>query len=442
MGIKDILLNEKVSKLDIEQALKNPNIRIGAEFEFRIQPFLEKYKKENEKFKRINDMEDEYNTYDDAFEEWADDPDNNEMPTLPKWAEEEGFTSGDDIPPPSELFPHLNIKPKNLWNKLIKEFLPVKKLPFSNYVIKYDHLYKSQSNWIIKPDGSLGLSGIEIVSPILTLDEFMRITPKVFEFIDNIKGSEVGEDCGFHIGVSLNNIPDLSKSLDITKLSVFMDEGYIYKYFKTREYNNYAKSAFDSIQRINIKETSPDLLKHLIDEKLLKRDYPSSHYMAINIEHLESANKYIEFRYLGATDYHRKWDRIKTIIAHYIYNLSISCDPTYKNKEYRLKLSRILNKIQLFTIVVKMNKMLKDIINMNDNEISKLSKEWKETWLVWNSLYLYKEAVDKDVEGTSARKAFGRLCLMLDVDYDNLIWDFKNYGPNYMSRYILRKNRR
>ena len=440
MGIRDILLNEKVSQKEINDALNNQNIYIGAEFEFRIPAFVDKYKEKLDNYEKLQEMLGDYEDYNEAFEEWNDDPDNNEMPELPQWAIEHGYEAGEEIVPPEELYPHYEVNNEKMFNKLIKEFLPLKKLPFSNPIISADSYNKSASQWVIKPDGSLGLSGVEIVSPVLPLKEFLKICPKMFEFIDEI-GGEVGDDCGFHISMSLKNVTDLGNQLDITKLSLFMDEGYIYNFFKTREFNSYAKSAHDAVNRSLIGLNAPKLAEHLIDEDQMKKDfmkkskskgkdnekfaYSNEHYMAINIEHLFSANEYIEFRYIGGENYHRKWDRIKTITAHYIYDLSLACDPSFKKKEYETKMARVMNKIQFFTICIEMSKILENIENgeldKNDYDVK---SEWNNLWQSWNALKLYKEAVDNDKNSTNAKKGFERMCAMLGVTEDDVIWDY------------------
>lgn len=419
---KDVLL-EKVSKLEITDALNNPNVLIGAEFEFKILPFLERYKKFVNRYDKANDLTSEFLEYEEALERYAEDPDNNEMPNLPPGVEERGYDMGDDLPDVLEVFPELKINTKMLFDKLIREFIPLKKLPFKNYMISPDaHAKTGPTQWAIKPDGSLGLAGVEIVTPVLPLKEFLSICPKVFEFISNdIKGSEVGEDCGFHLSISLKNIPDLSAALDITKLSLFTDEGYIYNFFKTREYNTYARSAHTAVHQNMIKIHAPKLATQLVDEPELKRAFSASHYMAINIEHLETANKYIEFRYVGGQDYHRKWDKIRSILAHYIHDLSLACDTTWKMKEYQKKLQRLINKVELFTVVIEMNKML------IDDPDSYKTKEFKGLLKSWHSVKMYKDEVDKDLNGTGPKKGFEKLCIMLGVNPNKLQWDFSEY---------------
>lgn len=422
MTFKDILL-EKVAKNEIETALKNPNIMIGAEFEFTIPPFLERYEKEVEMFERLQDMEEEQLKYDEALDAWLAIPNNKEpLPNLPEWAVEQGFELGEEVPPPDELFPELTqVTYEKMFKRLVKHFINLETLPFKNMIVSGNHNTKSTTKWVIKPDGSLGLSGVEIVSPVLPLREFLQVTPKMFEWMNNMN-VEVGEDCGFHISMSLKNIHNLGEALDITKLSLFLDEGYIYYFFATREFNTYARSAHDSISRTLINKNSPKLAEKLIDTTSMKKKYPADHYMAINIEHLMTKNEYIEFRYIGATNYHRKWDRIRTIIAHYVYDLSLACDPTWKKKEYEHKLARLLNKIQLFTVVTEMTKMKLD--TDADRSDPEFRKNWKSLWESWKALYQYKEAVDRDIENEHGRKGFLRLCAMLDIKENDLIWNF------------------
>lgn len=424
MGIKDILLSEKISKMEINSALKSTNVMIGAEFEFNIPKFEEKYNDIIEKFDQMQTMEIEQLDYDEAFEQWMAIPNNKApLPKPPEWALEAGYEYGEEIPPPTEIYPELKVHKDEVFRLLIRKFVNLESLPFKNMIVSPDHMKKSATKWVIKPDGSLGLSGLEIVSPILTLKEFLQITPKMFEWIETM-GGEIGDECGFHISMSLKNVTNLGEALDVTKLSLFLDEGYIYNFFKMREFNTYAKSAHDTVSKAFIAMNSPKLAEQLIDEFEIKKKYPKEHYMAINIEHLGSANEYIEFRYVGGNNYHRKWDRIKNIVAHYVYNLSLACDPTFKKKEYEHKMARLLNKIQYFTVCAEMTKMISD--TEIDRKSSQVKKEWANLWNTWRSLYHYKEAVDKDKKTEHGRKGFLRMCAMLGIKEGNMIWDFSN----------------
>lgn len=422
MGIKDFLLNEKVSKSEIDKALKSTNIQIGAEFEFTVPKFEEKNRELIDKIDELEEMEAQQIEYEEEFDAWMAIDNNKEpMPLPPQWALNAGYEIGEEVPPVDEIFPEVRYDVDKVFRQLIKKFINLETLPFKNMIVSSDAKTKSAKKWVIKPDGSLGLSGVEIVTPILPLNEFLQITPKVFEWINNIQG-DIDDKCGFHISMSLKNVKNLGQSLDITKLSLFMDEGYIYNFFKMREFNSYARSAHDTISRSYINMNAPKLTAKLVDEQSLEKEYPSDHYMAINIEHLNSANEYIEFRYLGGANYHRKWDKIKSVIAHYVYDLSLACDPTYKKKEYEHKMVRLLNKIELFSVCTEMTEMLQD--ETLDRKDPDVRKQWKSLWETWKSLYQYKEAIDADKETAHGRKGFLRMCAMLGIEENEIIWDF------------------
>jgi len=422
MGIKNFLLSEKVSKSEIDSALKSNNVLIGAEFEFTMPKFEEKYEEIIDRFDKMQDMEQEQLDYDEKYDQWLSIPNNPEpFPMPPQWALDAGYEIGDEIPPPGEIFPEMKTDKYQLFRTLVKEFVNLETLPFKNMIVSTDHNKKSASKWVIKPDGSLGLSGVEIVSPVLPLREFLQVTPKMFEWINNMQG-DIGDECGFHISISLKNVPNLGDALDITKLSLFLDEGYIYNFFKMREFNTYARSAHDTISRSFISQTAPSLAEKLIDEPTMKKKYPADHYMAINIEHLNSANEYIEFRYIGGAQYHRKWDKIKSIVAHYVYNLSLACDPTFKKKEYEHKMARLVNKIQYITVCAEMTKMITD--KDLDRTDPQVRDEWKTLWTTWKALYHYKEAVDRDVKTEHGRKGFLRMIHMLGIKESDVIWDY------------------
>jgi hypothetical protein len=422
----NFLLNEKVSRDEIADALSSKNVMVGAEFEFIIPDFSNDYYDDLMKIYKVGKKEDVFQEYDDALELWQKDPKNNSMPELPDWAKRLGYKPGDEIVPSKKVDTStLNPKIKELWNILINDYLMVKDPPFPKPHITMDNKAKSGSKWIVKPDGSLGLAGVEVVTPVLTLQEFLSVTPKVFEYINKFGDGAITNDCGFHISISLKNVSHLGEKLDITKLSLFLDEGYIYNFFKMREFNTYAQSAFDAVRGAIISQANPHLMKELVDEEKLKKGYSDSHYMAINIEHLDTKNEYIEFRYIGGKNYHHKWDRIKAIVAHYVHTLSLACDPTFKVKEYESKMARVLNKIQFFTVCIRMTEMVESVTDKK--ELMK-SNEWGNLFSVWSALKEYKSSlINKGFdEKGSGKRGFDRLCRMLKIDPKDIIWDFTN----------------
>ena len=373
------MISEKVSKRDVDIALSNPNVRIGCEFEFIVPAFDEKYGKLAKMwiewdayYQRFEAWESSTEEYENAGEEEGYDP-----PEIPKWAEEMGYDSGDEIPNPFELFKLPSFDITKFFKLNVKEFLPLNKMPFSNYIISDNNMTKSTTKWVIKPDATLGPSGIEIVSPILTIDEYLDICPKMFDFIE--KYGATNDSCGFHISISLKNVSNLSKTLDVVKMAMFLDEEYIYNFFKKRRDNDYARSAHKAVKLGASKSEIEDFIKDNIDVTKLRKAIPNTHYEAINIEHLSDLpeKQYIEFRYIGSGDYHKKWNEIKRITAHYIWALSIGNDPEFKKKEYMLKLNRLMLKYDLFTKLKRLDIMDKE--NKQDTpEYNVISKQVKQ----------------------------------------------------------------
>lgn len=359
------MLNEKISKREFETVLNNNRVRVGCEFEF-IVPIFDK--REKERIKKINYMEaveGAINQYDQDLQDWSDEGMTGKAPKIPPILKklDPSLQDGDEIEfeDYDEIFRDVQIDKVDLFKLLVKDFLNIDKvLPSSSYIISSNPKKRDSNKWIIKPDGSVGLSGVEVVSPILTLKQFLEICPKMFNHIRMF--GDTNDSCGFHISISLDGIGDLSRTLDVIKLVLFTDEEYIYKSFEMRKFNEYAKSARSELL-FNLGK-----VKEFININKLKIEYNKGHDMAINIEHLDMKNKYIEFRYLGGSNYHKKWDEIRRIFVMYVYALSIGCDPEYRKKEYILKLNRIINKISLFMTL----KQLSDKDSFDDKEIKKI----------------------------------------------------------------------
>jgi len=208
--------------------------------------------------------------------------------------------------------------------------------------------------WAVETDSSLSEGGVEIKSPPLPLKEFIKVCPKMFKWISDVGHTD--SSCGFHIHMSLKNISNLESNLDIMKLILFTDEGYIYKFFKDREDSTYAHSMKKKVESATLSKKDWD---QFVDYKKLRSLVYSEHYNGISWQSIE--DNHIEFRYLGSNDYHRKWDKIKVIIAQYGYNLNLACNPAFKQKEYILKTRRLFNKIEdriMSRVHMSINKMI------------------------------------------------------------------------------------
>lgn len=83
------------------------------------------------------------------------------------------------------------------------------------------------------------------------------------------------------------------------------------------------------------------------DYKTTMRNTPAEKYLGINFSHIfknDGSNR-IEFRYLGGPDYDKKYQKIVAAMGRYSAYLSIAFDENSRKKEYIQKLIRIQNKI-------------------------------------------------------------------------------------------------
>lgn len=372
-------INEKVSKKEINEVLTATDVVAGAEFEIKLNEDL---------FHHLMDEYDERvrysEEYDRNYEEWEDElaiwkeEKNNKRLDFDDMASKKFLIIDDDYieyadnlmkaweednPEPFE--PEMPNDYVSKWNRrdareYVKDALDfdviedivvnqLKRVPGINSI--------NVNEWEIHEDSSLEGLAAEIVSPPMSLQDFLKFCPKIFDLINDIGFTD--DECGLHIGMSL---PGRMNKVDITKLILFTDENYIWKKFSGREVNNYVIHMQETIReemwknRISLGTQSARVdkiskLKKMIKESDMDLDYVTSHYQGINAEHLTSSNPYIEFRYMGGSNYHNKWNDVKNVIAQYAFNLKLSCDPNFKKKEYIAKCTRILNKLEAWAVM-------------------------------------------------------------------------------------------
>jgi len=203
----------------------------------------------------------------------------------------------------------------------------------------------SEKGWEAKPDGSLESGGVEIVTPTLPLPEIIEITEDVFEWIKT--NGSTDSSTGFHVHMSMND----GAELDSLKLLLFTEEELVYKYFEERRNNTYAQS----IKTGHINALEPftiENVKALAKKEKLAKEMNTEKYQGLHLIDLE--NNHVEFRYMGATDYHKKFKEVRIVIANYAYWLSIASDPNFKRKEYIQKANRLtnyFNKLYLHNVI-------------------------------------------------------------------------------------------
>jgi hypothetical protein len=306
-----------MTKREVEKFLHSPNIKIG----FEVEVIVPRFEKEHTKAIKAAYLEQD---------QWL--KRGGRAPSLPDWARKMGYKAGDTIPDPLDLSSENNLK----MMRAMATYFRADKLPFE-HKIKGQYQYSNHKSWLIKPDLTIGFSGLEMSSPVLSMWEFLYIVPKVFKHIDKYN-CKTTNDCGFHIGISFTD-PNWVKELDAIKMGLFVDEKFIYEHFPMRRKNEYAESIHADIKEI-VYCRGDQIIDGLERKRKRKPRFTDDHHKAINIEHLIEKNKYIEFRYTGGKDYHKKWGVIKEIIAMYIKAMNIARTDE-KQEEYL----RMLNKL-------------------------------------------------------------------------------------------------
>jgi len=283
----------------------NNNVRIGVEFEFTVPNISDVDRKSMSKWTEISTAYFEFDQYEDLYGRYID-GELEHPPEIPMYAKNLGYDVDDDIPDPDEVMR----KPKNEFLSLVSKYLNIDHTwPFFNPIITADPDFKWSDRWIVKPDYSIGDCGFEVVSPLMNMDQFNTIMPQMFYCINQFGATT--DDCGIHFSISFSDVDDLEPVLDINKLAINVDEDLIYQLFPNRKDNGYA---------ISIRKDMEDNLNRGM------KAFTAGHFMAVNLEHLGTDNEYVEFRYIGGKDYHKRWKEISYLVDMFIKALKESCN--------------------------------------------------------------------------------------------------------------------
>jgi hypothetical protein len=188
-------------------------------------------------------------------------------------------------------------------------------------------------------------AGIELVSPPMALDEALEAMNKFWAWANSINVI-TNSTCGFHMGVSIADIPIYK--IDIIKLALFLGDSYVLKVFD-RLTNDYTKSALAAITK-NINGHEVGIYIREFKKGIGKIAYNSiiqsiaavvnEKYMTINLH-----DKYIEFRCAGG-NYIENKANIENTLIRYTKAMAIAADPDAEKEEYAKKLFKLLDSKQ------------------------------------------------------------------------------------------------
>lgn len=214
--------------------------------------------------------------------------------------------------------------------------------------------------------------GVEIISPVLSFDEFVSSSKKLLELSSSYH-LETNETTGFHVGISFEGI-DLFEKLDPLKMMLLLGEDHLMKTFQRSEENqrnNLAsrvsslreeiqqnkmdsksswydgKLSFDNLSQSDNFNHAISTLREMIITQVNHHGHVSSwgpkggrKSFTVAFFRLEERN-YVEFRIPGDADYHKRHDDIVRAVKTFIAVMRLACTDELDRK-YREKVARLL----------------------------------------------------------------------------------------------------
>jgi len=309
-------LHEAIQKSEFSKIEKSTDLRIGVEFEF-YPVFSEEVERETEEKKFMST-----------------------------------FSSDEEI---------LNKIKTKAFRSILPDF--IQNHPNVIHLGKYHSGKNKVNQFRFELDSSLSKSGVtkqngvELITPIMTVQQTLSWIPKILEFIDEHGSTD--EKCGLHITISSKskNI----ENADLLKLYWLSAEQFVYKIMPERQFNVYSQPIFKKLRRklreqpiekiIEFLQNKPTGFKFIDDDINSKQNafltgviVGGSRNSAINFQ---NQNR-VEFRSIGGKNYQRKTIRnqLMYMIKSSIFAFEKSFDREYKLREYARWLFGQLNETE------------------------------------------------------------------------------------------------
>lgn len=227
---------------------------------------------------------------------------------------------------------YTTMKPKSLkssLNKLMNRKVVIHEDPTNKEYSQ--HL--NNGHIVITIDKSGGIDMYEVVTPPMVYLEAKDFIQKMHKWIDDF--GKTTKHSSVHINL---NLPDrtLKNNLDVFKFILSFDENFVYKNFPNRKGNIYCQS-IKQFYPINI---------HMDFKPNFKFNYnfPNTKYFGVNFSKLQK--NYLEYRYIGGENYHRKDDRIINLMDYFILHLYDTIDNPSLKESDKVQFHQILNPIK------------------------------------------------------------------------------------------------
>lgn len=212
-----------------------------------------------------------------------------------------------------------------------------------NAASSYHGARREPGHYVVEPDGSLrgdrGETGLEFVSPVLTVPEMLEDIDKVANWASRA-GAYTNDSTGLHMNVS---VPDQA-NLDYVKLAMFLGDNYILEQFG-RAGNTYCKSALNKIKQQA--KQNPDRV-----EEMMRQFQGGLNQLASKMIHTGSTEKFtsinnrdgwIEFRSPGGDWLGSDLGPVKNTLLRAVVALDVATKPEEYKQEYYKKLYKTLS---------------------------------------------------------------------------------------------------
>ena len=205
---------------------------------------------------------------------------------------------------------------------------------------------KVEGKYTLEPDSSLTAdedndAGIELVSPVMPLDEAISDMEKLLTWADD-NNIYTNSTTGLHINIS---VPQ-GNAIDYTKLVLFSGDKYVLDKYN-RLATTYAPSVLDQLQNrasqmdANTAASSMQKMKTSLQdaaEEFVTGGTGMAKYSSIHIK-----DGYIEFRGPGGMYTNKDVSEITDTMLRFARAMTIAADPQAHRQEYQKKLYKLLN---------------------------------------------------------------------------------------------------
>lgn len=203
---------------------------------------------------------------------------------------------------------------------------------------EYHEETKNLKRWYIEPDMSIGAKIVEdgtaeIVSPPLPVKKAVSALKGFYSMAADLN-LYTNNSTGLHINISV------PQDIDILKLSLFLGDHYLLKYFN-RQNNSYAQSIIKDIEKKV--DDIDDLINFSKEERIkilrdIAEEFSQDHMASVSAN---EDGEYISFRHVGG-DYLSDYTKIFTTLGRLVRVMMIASDPQAYREEYLKKITKIM----------------------------------------------------------------------------------------------------